>query len=162
MSNITCIFCKHEIKPSDHYDYIVTILFPCFNCITNNSMFSFIKDRFILNNDVYHNGYDSICSFQLSKLTKINNPTNLQVEYFDYANCRAFNINSTIYVTTDIYTVYINTPKEIIVDSNIPVQYDHGFYTNQFNTNIDFIQQIKACKNPEDAVNTINTLLLFN
>lgn len=97
------------------------------------------------------------------KLTKIQNHT-MEVSRFYHAICRSFSINNNLYIANNIYATSEKTPKSLLVSKNIPIDLKptSKFIRNEYNINVDFIDLIKSSKNPEDAVNTINTLLLFN
>jgi hypothetical protein len=152
-----CILCdntklKHfHNKNESGTSYIKTAV--CFNCYHNNYLISYTIEK----------SKDKFADLNIMKLTK-NTNSNKKVKDLNYLCRNAFRINKNIYVATDIYSFYNCEPKSIYIVKNLPVDVDKSSSYMQYHYDIDiiFLKQIKSCKNPEDAVDTINTLLTFN
>jgi hypothetical protein len=109
-----------------------------FSCVDNH-----FKNSYPNNHDNYINQYKTI------KLNKIQHNINSKQPALAY-----FNINNIDYIATEIYSLFEANPTRLIIDSIS--SYDEK------DIGINFINIIKNCKNPQEAVDHINTLALFS
>lgn len=163
-----CLFCESEMLPYHHMESINSTAYHCFKCCNNNYIFSYIQSR--LNNNItssialnnYINLLNNNKHLQLSKITPLNIDYLQKITEKHYADGRAFNINDTVYVTTKIYTIFEPEPTNIIIQEKISIEYEYFSDRKIITVKSNFIEKIKSAKDPEDAVNIINTLVLFN
>ena len=159
-----CCFCGNTLfqKYEDTSENKTTTNLICLNCITNNYAISYIdisvfdtlpftNIRFIAHQ------YNYIC---LLKLTEIINHDNRKFLKNFFSIRRVIYINNNTYSATDIYHIGESDPYSLQKHSNIP--FHNSLCETNYNNSANFIDIIKSCKSPEDAVNTINTLFLFS
>jgi hypothetical protein len=116
----------------------------CDNCITNNWIFSCVKNTV---------NYVNYGLFKLKAIGGINKICASRI---------TFSIKKATYMATDTYVIHGIPPHIISIENYLSIDDDLPSNENQYNLHIDILETIKSCKNPEEAINTINTLLIFN
>jgi hypothetical protein len=156
----TCYICGNtnlqQHITTDSEDIARLWISSCLNCFNNNYIASYgDRQTGVIRTYPYVN---------LTKITKITSNFKT-VKELDYLDRNAFLINNDTYVATDVYTINDDEERTSIwITKDIPIDYNHDLYITyqKYDTDIDFIDVIKSSKSPEDAINTINILLLFN